>query len=495
MAVRCTLRAMILLHLPSALRVRFGPFLIPFGLILAHLLVGCSAHMSIANPMAELARTPNTPNRQLAAMQMLDQNPDDKDYLHSLHRIVWFPGYTLEVREAAVERLAARDLENLKKTLRRHLPNMAALEGRRRLCEIIAERGWTDLTPALVSGWAVEIIGQRDDSQRPECIALARMHGYDNLPDVIFDLMVESNRVAEQGLRTRCWNLLHRLGYRDRLVSLLRDREPPRDDLMLVDLHEGAIELGIVPYNREEILWLRKLRQPEHAGFWTEAIAAMAELPERRRNGLEMKDLPIVVSARRHDPELLKQDAEGLYARLEASLQGRKHYDRGSRFDESVRARKDRLREWRAELTWGDLAAMLIADRAISVPQVADHLFDYAQRDRADETTEYGGVIRLDEKGRFEILEFPPRIRRHDQQFNAPQEMLDAGYTALFHFHFHVQRAMNGEYAGPGFGDKNYADNIRANCLVFTSVNRTTMNVDYYRHGGVIVDLGEVRMP
>ena len=66
--------------------------------------------------------------------------------------------------------------------------------------------------------------------------------------------------------------------------------------------------------------------------------------------------------------------------------------------------------------------------------------------------------------------------------------------TAL-HFHFHAQQYRNGDHAGPGMGDKNYAQNTRANCLVMTYINETTMNIDYYRHGYVVVDLGTVSLP
>ena len=38
-----------------------------------------------------------------------------------------------------------------------------------------------------------------------------------------------------------------------------------------------------------------------------------------------------------------------------------------------------------------------------------------------------------------------------------------------------------------------YADNTRANCLVLTSVGANTMNVDFYRHDRVVVDLGDIR--
>jgi hypothetical protein len=133
---------------------------------------------------------------------------------------------------------------------------------------------------------------------------------------------------------------------------------------------------------------------------------------------------------------------------------------------------------------------MLLARRALEVPEVAAHLFDYAARDRGDTSTEYGGVIDLDAAGRFQVLEFAPRLRFHDERFQASPEMFDAGYTALVHFHFHVQRPRNEEYAGPGLGDMEYAQSTRANCLVLTSVGEHRMNVDFYRHDGVVVDLG-----
>ena len=73
--------------------------------------------------------------------------------------------------------------------------------------------------------------------------------------------------------------------------------------------------------------------------------------------------------------------------------------------------------------------------------------------------------------------------------------MLNAAYTAVFHFHFHAQRYRNERYACPGVGDLNYADSTRANCLVFSFVGVDALNIDFYRHGRVIVDLGDVRRP
>jgi hypothetical protein len=471
-------------------------------------LAACGAPPVVSDPMAELKTVPNSPRRQIVAMETLDARLDaeidagidaeidtvidEEAYLETLHRMIWVPGYTVEVREAALDRLEQRDLPGLKRTIRNQIARLAAWRWLTRLCEIIADREWVDLTPGLVSSWARPMANISDERDRPEYQALARLYGADRVTDVVFDLMVETPDEWREAFRTRCWMLVQRLGRRDRLIELLRDGNFDPTDGMMVDLQRGADELGIVPHNREEILWIRAICKPEHAEYWSQAVEATRRLSPSRRADLEMRDLAVVVSAARHDPEMLGQDRAELMRRLEARLAGRRHYTTGSRNDPPAHRSSQRLRDVAKELTWGDLASMLTALQALEVPQVVDHLFDYAERDRLDETTEYGGVIDLDEKGRFEVLEFPPRIRRHDQRFNAPQAMFDAGYTALFHFHYHVQRFRNEEYAGPGYGDRDYAANTRANCLVMTYIAEGRLNVDYYRHDNVVVDLGVI---
>lgn len=456
-------------------------------------LAGCATTVTVDDPVTALGNVENGPRVHIAAMEALDAAPRDETYLKALHRVVWKPGYTVDARQAAVERLIEYDPEGLKRTLRQQLPRMTAWAGLTRLCEIIAEQGWEELAPALVSSWARPTVYVREETDRPEYQALARLYGAESVPDVVFQMLLTSDKVSQQGLRTRCWDLLHRLGRRERLVEMLTGTEVPAADAFMIDLKAGAEQLGLVPHNREEILWLRKLREPARRAFWDEAVEALEAVPPTRRATLEFRDIPIVVSAARHEPALLTMDEPAIYAQLAEHVRSQKHYSHGSNWDNQSSGGRERLHEWRDELTWGDLAAMHIALRALRVPQVVGHLFDYAERDRRDETTEYGGVISLDAKGRFEVLEFPPRIREHDQKFIASQEMLDAAYTSLFHFHMHVQRHWNRDYAGPGFGDVAYADNTRANCLVFTFVSEDAMNVDFYRHGRVMVDLGEIR--
>jgi hypothetical protein len=444
------------------------------------------------DPIQTLSTPSITTGAHMRAMGAVEGSMDDPAVVDALYRVLWKPGFQLSVREAAFIKLEQQDVEGLKRSIRQNLPREEAWGWKTRVCQIIAERGWVDLSPALVSSWSRPSVYTRDDLQRPEYLALASLHGADRVTDVVFEMFAESRGAESSALRTRCWDLLHRLGQRERLVALLESTDVPADDALLLDLRAGAIELGIVPCNKEEVLWLRKLREPERSEFWSRAVSAVSGLSTQRRAELELRDLPIIVSASLHDPELLNMARGELYDRVEAYLRGQKRYIQESNYDNFAGGSEQRLYEFKDRLTWGDLAAMMIAVRAVQVPQMVAHVLDYAGRDMVDTSSEYGGIIQLDSKDRFEILEFPPMARRHDNEFISSQAMLDAGYTAIFHFHLHAQRYRNVDYAGPGFGDINYADNTRANCLVFTFVNEHTMNVDYYRHDRVVVDLGVI---
>ncbi len=459
-------------------------------------LAGCGPK-TFSDPVKVLRTSDRSPYDHEDAMAQLDSTPDNKAYNEALHRMIWKVGFAIDTRRAAFDRLEQNDLVGLKRTIRQQLPRMTTITWLEILCQLIEERGWQDLSPALVSSWSREAqVWGPDEETRPEYLALVGLHGEDHVIDVVFEMFKSSSTVRERGLRERCWTLLHRLGQREKLVELVAQPLPDdSDDGMLIDLQAGANDLGILPRNREEILWMRKLREPSRSLFWKEASGASKLMPKSVRANLELRTLPIVVAAARHQPELLVEDTTSLYSSLSQQLEQRKHYGYSRTFKGFRGDSPQRLSEFSQKINWGDLAAMHIAIQAMAVPEVVSHMFDYADRDQVDETTEYGGVINLDTEGRYEILEFTPRNRRHDEMFIASQELFDAGYTAPFHFHFHVQRNDNREFAGPGHGDLNYADNTRTNCLVLTFVDKDTLNVDFYRHSDVVVDLGVIHRP
>ena len=459
-----------------------------FTFLFIVLMTSCSAQ-TMNNPSATLKETGRSPRVHIRAMELLDVSVgvENKNYHTQLQRMLWVPGYTNDARREALSRLWASDKTGTIRIIRQQLPRLDNWSWLTELCQWIADEGVIELHEALISTWAKPNSVIHQEKERPEWKALQQMYGEDELASLIFESMATSRK---KGYRTRCWELLHRLGKREQLKEFLEQAKFGNDDLFFQDLQRAKLELGIVPKRREEILWIRELAKPKYKSFWDEAIEALTQLDSDRTSEIEMRDIPIAVSLRRHGGEdAFTRSTKSIVDQIALKLQGVRHYNEtegGGQYN----SRSERLSTHKDTLTWGDAVTLEMLLVALDVPQVRAHLFDYAGRDNVDTTTEYGGVIALDEKGRFEILEFEPKIRYHDQIFYSPQEMFDAAYTALFHFHFHAQKFRNGDHAGPGMGDKNYAENTRANCLVFTFVDKDTMNVDYYRHGGVVVDVG-----
>lgn len=462
---------------------------------LCMLLVHCGGQKA-SNPHGILRETGRPSSVHIEAMSLLDTQVgiEDQQYQELLQRMLWAPGYTNKARMEALTRLWSVDSEGTARSIRQQLPRLDNWVWLNEICQWIANEEIYTLQEALISSWSTQTNIVRTEKERPEYKALVQLVGAESVIDVIFTSLIESNKTWKQGYRTRCWELLQRLAERERLEELLQSSSITNNDAFLIDLRKAMDEFGIVPKRREEILWIRELAKPKYTLFWNEAVETLSELSEQRRSEIEMRDIPIAVSLRRHgDPGSFERPTSEIIRKVESHTKNQKHYferEGGGSYQEGT----ELLKSHESVLTWGDAIAMEIALKALAVPQVRSHLFNYAQRDLEDETTEYGGVIALDEQGRFEILEFTPKIRHHDRRFNASQNMFDAAYTALFHFHFHAQKYRNGNHAGPGMGDKNYATNTRANCLVFTFVNKNTMNVDYYRHSDVVVDLGTISL-
>lgn len=424
---------------------------------------------------------------------MASPTPMAPSAMDALQGLVYRPGYEPDLRLEGLEYLLELDRDATLTVLRRRLPRVRDHDWLRMLCQFVADHQLVELDEALVSSWGRPWSGGLREEERPEAIALSTMHGSDAPRKIVWEVFLAASKPSQSGMRYRCWDLLHRLGDREALIDIISSSEMSEaHHPLFVDLNAAAIAFGTVPWNREEILWMQKLSMPSRQAFWNAAAQATAKLTADQRASLEIRDLPVLTAVEAHRPEWFQTTSSELYEEVSQSLRGQRHYretnpgfDPGVNLDHRLSAHRDRL-------TWGDLLALRIAQEALSTPAVRDHLFHYADRDHADESTEYGGVISLDERGRFEILEFPPRIRVHDRRFEASQEMFDAGYTGLFHFHFHAQKTRNGGHAGPGAGDMAYADSTRANCLVMTFVDEDTLNIDFYRHDGVLVDLGVI---
>ncbi|MFM7480018.1 MAG: hypothetical protein ACKO4V_02660 [Planctomycetota bacterium] len=448
------------------------------------------------DPLESLGRTDLVPARQLAAMQLLDADPTDPAYLKALRRIVVQPDYVRELRDEAWERLIRHDPEGLKSVLEINLPRMLQYEWRTEVCRRIAALGWKDMTQTLVRAWAVPLpILAVKLFDRPEYHALCKLWGKERVPQVLLDLLLRSDPIKEANLRARCWELLLATGERQRILDLLADQSLATTDSFVLDMRRCASDLGVIPSNREEILWIRALLKPEKRAFWDEARAAAAKLPPDVRASLEPRDIAVLVAVARTQPTLLTRSRDEMFADISAALAAQSERRYSASFEGYGTELAETPRAHAPNLDWGDCAAVLVARDALRQPTVQAHLFEIADRDQADRRTEYGGLLRLDAQGRYEMVEFTPVQVGSDVRFEASNDMFEAGYDALFHFHNHAQSYDNRRYAGPHWGDFAYADATGVNGLVFTFIDRNRINADFYRRGKVVIDLGEVLRP
>ena len=472
----------------------FGSVVIFASMVVVCAISACAVSAG-KDPMKSLSNPGSLPVVQVAAMEKLDLEPSP-EYISALKRIMWQPGFAESTRLEAFVRLVKLDEPGLKEILRLQLPKLMALAWRQKLCELIVEHHWVDMTPTLVRAWSVPMAAWiEQDKDRPERIAIEQLNGKDQLTDLLVKMLVESNPITEANLRLRCWEMLQKIGQKERLVKLLADASVKPDDRLLSNLRSCAGELGIVPTTKEEILWLQALLETKNIAFWAQAKAATMQLPPDVRAKLEIRELPIAVAVSTFKPELLSKTPAELYQLVDARRQAKGSRIVSPSFEGYGGDHTENLYEMRNKLSWGDLASMAIAMEIFDSPILCQQIFDLADRDMADRDTEFGGVIRIKSDGKPGIEEMKPRVQGNDLRYEASQKMFDNAYTGLFHFHLHCQSYDNMQYAGPHLGDFAYAESTRANCLVFSFVSRKELNVDFYRHGPRVVDLGCIARP
>lgn len=463
------------------------------ALALALLLAACqSGPDSVQDPAAVLIRPSLARERYFDALAAARQRGVDEPTKAALRRMIAADGYAIDARALAFELLFETDPSAVVEALENSLPRMADVAWRERVCGMVADRRMDAMVPTLIRAWANPATGFQT-KERPERIALGRIVGEDQVSAALLRTMRESNPITQANLRARCWELLMKNGDEARLRVLLADADSVRGDAMLSDLARVATELGVMPTTREEILWARKLCEPARAEFFAEARSALQAMPKARREAVEIRSLPVAVAASKRRPELLVAEDAALYAELESRIKDRKKASPdftgfGEGFTEVLYQQRERA-------NWSDLAAMLMALELLADPGLRRHIFEQADRDREDRTTEFGGVLALDGKSRGELLEFPPRVKQGDLRFESPQALFDALYTGLFHYHNHTQKYDNAQYAGPHMGDFAFADSTRCNGLVFTFLSADVIGVDFYRYDRFVADLGAIERP
>ncbi len=428
----------------------------------------------------------------------------------SFKDLAWSTNVPGQVRLAVIDQLMnesdAAGLEDSRAMARLLLPNEQNRAVVAYLCNISAERGWTDMTPAIIRQWSTDQ-PEEPEATRVERLAIQRLHPGVDPARVAFDVFV--NPQTDPGpyklrwdLRTRAaaWDLLARLdvdgSLRASLLSPQSDIAFPTDDRTLNDIRACYAEMHVVPRNGEELRWLDSLRDPKNkanASWWTATRGAVSVLRDDQTVGLRLLHLEHVRWASVNRPEWVRATREELYSEARSRMQGREIHERAVGVDYTKQT-TERLDRQEGTLCWGDLLAMLVLDEAAKEGALRQALFSQIAMDRADTTTEYGGMVSASASDGFLVTMYPPRPsnRLGDRKFVASDDLIAASDRAFAHYHFHVQKSQNREYAGPSEGDLDYAARLGRMCIVLTSLNDETLNIDAYFPGGYVVDMGQL---
>lgn len=437
-----------------------------------------------------------------------------------LKRLAWQPGGSPPVRMAAIDKLIADPGDvghaDSRAMLRLMLPVELNAAVRQHICEAAARHGWTDLTPAIVRSWARTDV--RDaDAQRPERAALTTLYPGVPVERVVWSVFsapidkaltgYEADR-AERA-RAAAWEVLGRIdptgAARGRQLAAAGPAVAGEDPLMQA-AQACASDLRCVPVTGEQLQWAASLRDfanvqdgERRRAWWSEATRTVQGLDTSRTGTLHLRNIEAIRWAGRYKPEWLSMSQADLYDALRARLSGRLTIRRTAHGSSNTPNDSETLADNRSRLSWGDLVTVLVIDEAVQSglyrewqPQI--------ERDFADKSTEYGGLIESDPAGnvaRFNLVLYPPRPteRFGDDRFVASQDMLSAGGWALAQYHFHASKMDNREYAGPGGGDMQNALTLGRANVVVTPIGDGRMDVDYYQNTGGVearVDLGVV---
>jgi hypothetical protein len=382
------------------------------------------------------------------------------------------------------------------------LPREPSREVVQSICDIAAERGWTDLVPAIIRSYSRVVPMVPDEHDRSERRALEQLHPGRGVDDVILQafanppLGVEAGEEARRAFRADAWDALARLdrdgvARRHALPTLTYD---PGDRTMAA-IAACLRDLRALPLTGEEIRWAESLQdpaKPANAAWWSQAASAIAQV--HAQDALSLRHAEIIRWAASNRPQWLAASREQLLREAHGRFDGREHYARTA--DPDAYRPRDRMGDAERRVTWADLLSLLVLDDAVHSPAVVASIFAHAGLDQKDETTEYGGILNLAPAGSEAVL-YPPRPaeRQGDTRFIASRDMIAASDRSAAHYHFHVQRWRNSDLAGPSTGDLEYAQRFGRACLVFTGVKEGVLAVDYYQPDGVVVDIGTIRSP
>ena len=438
--------------------------------------------------------------------------------------VAWAPDQPFRLRLVVVDLLLSDTTPEGEADSQRLARLMLPNERRRSMvalyAQTAAERGWTDVAPALVLAATNDTLLEDEDArastERVELTALRSLFPGRPLEETVFASFLDPNEQPGEDrlrwsprVRGAAWEVLSDLDPNGRSRRALLARppatitpNPTAESLATIDnILAADRDLRVLPATAMELDWLGTLRdgatareRERNAVWWSEASSAMAGVSSSERDGLRLRHVEPVRWAAQNEPGWLGLSRDSLAARAAERLRGRERHRRVAEITPQGGPTTERFEDWTPRMGWGDLLALLVVDHAFDDPSIPDRIFELVELDRRDRRTEYGGAIEATETG-FVATLYKPRNsdRGDDQRFVASDDLLRFSDRALAHFHMHVQNARNDRFAGPSDEDLDYAHRSGRTCVVLTSINGDRLGVDYYQPDGVVIDIGELR--
>lgn len=463
------------------------------GLLALAALGGCgSSDERFADPVGVMMdQSASYEKRWKAARQAEREQATAEKRVLALQRLVWVRGYPMEFSNYAVDELVKINEADARAFLIRIMPLIKDWDTLRYVFDMAVARDWKDLTPAIVQNYAIPTQAF-PDADRPERKALEALHPGVPAARTIMNVISLETTGGTERQRIAAWQLLNRLSDKPGEVATWLKGLPATDGL-ITDLQAGAAELGVVPVQFDAIVWLRELRKPERISLWNQSKAALGGLDESQKKDIEVRHLPVAAWAHQHRADWMKLSRAQLLGLIEGRLDSAPHFTRGPVHDGGAEDHPQMLRDWKDQLSWGDLLMIRTVMEVMEDSTFTEQWFNQADADLKDTTTEYGGLLVAEGQGKLRPQLYKPTNRQHDLKFNPPYQMLKDHQTSLGHYHFHAHEVKNRTYAGPGRGDLQLAKLLQCNGIVLTFIDEKTLNVDFYRQGGVVVDLGVIR--
>lgn len=500
---------------PHASRRVVFPILVALAVCLASTTTGCASRSKqvTGDPVTDFLNPELRPAQRLAAMRSAwdDPNANRSALRGSLKDLAWSDVAPREIRHLAVDLLLSDDSRSAQSDtfwfIQSRVPTERDFDIIRKMGVKAVAQSWSDLTPAFVRSYAIADANISDD-QRVEKAILESLNPDQSVALIVSKVFLNpqqgslgtpgANNYIDLDARTReaAWDLLARIDPTgEARRNVLARGDLPTDEQgarVLADIRRGINELGVVPRNGEELRWLLALADERTGSWWNQTASAVSQLTNEQARDLKLRNLEALRWASLYRETWMRDNRSQLEGRLRARLADREVVLRRADSPE-LRGVPQTLEQAADLLSWGDILSVLAVDVALHDPAVTSRLFEQVDMDRADETTEYGGLIFVDSQGRFVAQLYPPRPqhRRGDDQFVASSDMIEQSVRALAMYHFHAMRERNSRFAGPSAEDYAVARTLGRLSIVLTSINKDELNADVYFDTPASVDLGQ----